>query len=467
MEHTPPKRRLPLCVALMTALLPALLAAQEISRTRAVTTVNRACSQLASSPSLLGQSPEGRALLRFNRELGGAAEVIELRGDANRWLDIRRVAEMQRGVDSLMQIVVTYRRPDGSDAETVTIRRGDSLPRMVYGKPLSPSPAMWEEMEVRLRTTFPNATMPGTDTLSRRSHTAVVEAAIRSLQPRIAAFSGSPNARFSMRTVAPTGYLGVHLLESKITMASAAGAITNYCDYPVIEAIDPDSPAARAGLSAGDTVLAYNGRDVQKIPVNYSELVVPGQVLRVRVKRAGKTRESAITVGARKDERNTFVMRAPCPAGATCTSSSLSFNTDGRDTVRVRRVAAGAVVPGRMPMPQGNVSALPPAAFESMFSGGSIAIIAGAQLSALDGELAQSLGVEPGILVMLVPAGSPAADAGLRVGDVIRTVNGTPVRDLLLLGRAYNTPGAREIKLTVSTRNIGTRTVLLRAPERE
>ena len=215
MEHKLLVRRLPLCVALITASLPTLLAAQEISRTRAATTVNLACSQLSSSPSLLGQSPEGRALLRFNRELGGAAEVIELRGDANRWLDIRRVAEMQRGVDSLMQIVVTYRRPDGSDGETVTIRRGDSLPRVVYGKPLSPSPAMWEEMEVRLRTTFPNvtfpnATMPGTDTLSRRSHTAVVEAAIRSLQPRIAAFSGSPNARFSMRTVAPTGYHGVH-----------------------------------------------------------------------------------------------------------------------------------------------------------------------------------------------------------------------------------------------------------------
>ena len=269
-----------------------------------------------------------------------------------------------------------------------------------------------------------------------------------------------------MRTVAPTGSLGVHLLESKITMASAAGAITNYCDYPVIEAIDPDSPAARAGLSAGDTVLAYNGRDVQKIPVNYGELVVPGQVLRVRVKRAGKTRETAITVGARKEERNVFVMQTPCSAGATCSASSFSFHTDGGDTVRVRRVAAGTLLPGRA-MPQGNASAQPRAAFESMFSGSGIAVIAGAQLSALDGELAQSLGVEPGILVMSVPAGSPAADAGLRTGDVIRTVNGTPVRDLLLLGRAYNTPVAREIKLTVTTRNIGTRTVLLRASERE
>ncbi len=435
MEHTLPIRRLPLSVALMTALVPALLGAQEIGRARAAaTTVNRACSQLASSPSLLGQSPEGRALLRFNRELGGAAEVIELRGDSNRRLDIKRVAEMQRGVDSLMQMVVTYKRPDGSDAETVTIRRGDSLPRMVYGKLLAPNAAMFEEMEVRLRATsmFPNATFLSIDTVSRRSHAAVVEAAIRSMQPQIAAFSGSPNARVSLRTVAPTGYLGVHLLESKITMASAAGPITNYCDYPVIEAVDPDSPAARAGLSAGDTVLAYNGRDVQKIPVNYSELVVPGQLLRVRVTRAGKTRESAITVGARKEERNIFVMQAPCPAGATCRSSSL-----------------------------------PSLAFESMFSGSGIAIIAGAQLSALDGELAQSLGVEPGILVMRAPAGSPAADAGLRSGDVIRTVNGTPVRDLELLSRVYNTPSTREVRLSVSTRNVGTRTVLLRPVERE
>ena len=75
--------------------------------------------------------------------------------------------------------------------------------------------------------------------------------------------------------------------------------------------------------------------------------------------------------------------------------------------------------------------------------------------------------MEPGILILRAPAGSLAAEAGLRGGDVIRLVNGAPVRDLSLLLRAYHAVGARDVKLTVSARNAAARTVVLRAGERE
>jgi len=74
--------------------------------------------------------------------------------------------------------------------------------------------------------------------------------------------------------------------------------------------------------------------------------------------------------------------------------------------------------------------------------------------------------VEPGVLVLRVPMGTPAAEAGLRPGEVIRAVNGVPVRDMTPLRRALgNTSGAsgsRDVKLTVSARGAAPRIVTVR-----
>jgi serine protease Do len=45
----------------------------------------------------------------------------------------------------------------------------------------------------------------------------------------------------------------------------------------------------------------------------------------------------------------------------------------------------------------------------------------------LEGQLAEFFGVKEGVLVRSVMANSPAAKAGLRAGDVIVKVGGTPV----------------------------------------
>jgi len=406
------------------------------------------CAELTSSPSMLVQDPEGRALLRFKRELNDAAQAVTQRSDTGRSGDIMRIAQTQRGVDSLMQIVVRYRNPDGTEGETITLRRGDTIPRIVSGRRIAPTLGMWDDLdatdrEIRLQT-------PQVETELRTLRPGL-EAAIRSLQPQIAAFSDAARMHMAGKLGAPNGYLGMHLSESKITMIAPEGVQTNYCDYPVIEAVDAGSPAERGGLIAGDTVLAYNGRDVRTQPVNYNEILVPGQSLKLRVKRSGRVRELSVMVAPRPvPDRASGIGPSPCAGMPSCDVPSFFYFGSPRPPMLFGQAGVG-IAPGE----------------SAVFgTGNGTAQMFGAQLSIVDDDLAQNLGVECGMLVLRVSTGSAAAVAGLRAGDVIRTVNGAPVRDVTALRRAFGTtagaPGAREAKLTVSTRNSPARTVVVR-----
>jgi S1-C subfamily serine protease len=88
-----------------------------------------------------------------------------------------------------------------------------------------------------------------------------------------------------------------------------------------------------------------------------------------------------------------------------------------------------------------------------------VAVLAGAQFATMDVDFAQSLGLEPGVLVLRVPAGTPAADAGLKAGDVVRTVNGLAVRDVNVLRRVMQ--GARDARLQVQARGAAPRVVTI------
>ena len=410
--------------ALLVLCAPPRLQAQQTSvsrpptaRTRTVTvSTGGRCSELTSSPTMLLQAPEGRALLRFKQELNDAAGVIEQRSDSNKRVDIERITRVQRGVDSLMRIVVGFNRADGSD--------GKAPGRLFFS------------LEQSIR-----AAVPGMDS-TFRAIAPQIEAAIRSLQPQVMALSDAARMHLPMRITTPSGWLGMHLSESKITIMSDEGALTNYCDYPVIEAVDAGSPAEKSGLNSGDTVVAYNGRDVLKLAVNYAELLVPGQLIRMRVKHANRSREVSVTVAPRPQverglERNMVFMRSPCAPGTVCDRAAGQFTFTP-------------------PM------ATPPAAAELAAASG-IAVLAGAQLSIIDDEFAQGIGVDgPGALVLRAPLGTPAADAGLRAGDVIRLVNGQPVRELAPLRRAFSMNGSREVKLTVSSRGSPSRVVVVK-----
>jgi predicted metalloprotease with PDZ domain len=57
-------------------------------------------------------------------------------------------------------------------------------------------------------------------------------------------------------------------------------------------------------------------------------------------------------------------------------------------------------------------------------------IVAGAELSPLNPDLARYFGTSEGLLVLSVTGGSPAERAGLLAGDVIESIDGVAVGDI-------------------------------------
>ena len=350
-----------------------------------------ACLELESSPSPLVYAPEGLALLRLKKQLESAALTLEqrqqLEGD-----QVQRIAQVQRGMDSLMQLVVRFAREDGRDERRIVLRKVADGQRVmvtdniVGGVPIPPEERVSRGLITITRMGGDSTTVTLGPQLDR---------VIRTLAPKVAAFAGEAEAALPGRSVAPSGYMGLSLSGAQIRIVTPDGVMTSHCEYPMVETVDVGSPAARAGLTAGDTLVAYNGRDVTQAAVNYAELIAAGTTVKVRVRRAGKPRDVPVVVDARREE--------------------------------ARAVPAGVTVRG--------VPLTSPVMPTAMFNPSGVAVLAGAQFATMDAEFAQSLGLESGVLVLRVPAGTPAADAGLKAGEVVRSVNGTAVRDVAQLRR--------------------------------
>lgn len=405
-----------------------------------------ACASIAGGPSELTSTPEGKAVLRLKQELAGVTTVIEQRGASADGVDMRRMTEVKRGVDSLMNVIVRYHNADGSIGPTITVTRGDSGRMTVNGRVLDAG--VFEAMDNSMKKLLPEMVTVFADARPRQE---TVEVRLRALEPQIAEMTRSVNSKAS-----PSGYLGLTLSGSQIRIVTDSGSITAHCDYPMIEAVDVGSPARSAGLSAGDTVIAYNGRDIVAQVVNYPQLLMPGNVVRVKVRRDGKLRETPVTVAERRPDVTESAMRFPL-GGVVSTGSASPV------TSATSRPNSGGIIVRTVPRsPMSPMSPMPPMVAASVVGGASMTILFGAQLSAVDDEFAKTLGVEPGILILRVQPGSPAAEAGLRGGEIIRAVNGAPVRDLALLHRAMRVPRVHDVKLTVSGRDTPARIVILR-----
>lgn len=168
------------------------------------------------------------------------------------------------------------------------------------------------------------------------------------------------------------GFLGVESQPVSGATAKALGLAENA--GALLAAVNPDSPAAKAGLRAGDVVRAVNGTPVtnpRDLAVRVADLK-PGEPARLDVLRDGSAREVKVTVGEVPAER----MAAAEPASPG-------------DTPRL-----------------------------------------GVALTALSPELRGRLDLPAdvkGVVVRGVQPGSPAQVAGLQPGDVILGVGSKPV----------------------------------------
>lgn len=171
----------------------------------------------------------------------------------------------------------------------------------------------------------------------------------------------------------------------------------------VVDEVAPKSPAEKAGLKSGDSIIEFDGERVRSAR-QFSRVVretVPARTVPVVLTRGGQRLTVNVT---------------PEPG------SDVSFRL--LDAPQVWR-APLPPVPARPRVAPTPVA--PPAPFSFELFGRSTRL--GAAVESLDGQLADYFGAKQGVLVKSVTEGSNAAKAGLKAGDVITAINGNRVDD--------------------------------------
>jgi Do/DeqQ family serine protease len=170
----------------------------------------------------------------------------------------------------------------------------------------------------------------------------------------------------------------------------------------LVSEVQPDSPAAAAGVRRGDVILGINGQPVADYNAlrNRVASTQPGSTVTLRVLRDGREQQLRATLAEREVE------------------SARENNAEGN--------------------PGGERAA-----------GGRL----GLSVEPLTPEAAQRLNLPAGtrgLLVTSVTGGGPAAEAGLRRGDLIQEVNRQPVNTREELAAAVNRTGDRPVLLLVT-----------------
>jgi serine protease Do len=208
----------------------------------------------------------------------------------------------------------------------------------------------------------------------------------------------------------PRGRMGVTLSGDQEVTLRGGRVTTRYRGPQVVESVEPGGPADKAGVEAGDTLLALGRHRLADAEVPLAELLVPGEKLAVRVRRKGQERTLNMTVGERAA---TFAWNAAFPAPAPPSAMTLRGTVD---------VAAPPRPPQAPQSPATNIVA-GTTSWAMSYDGS----MGGAVLATIDADLEELVGAAEGAFVLRVAPGTPAAEAGLRSGDVIVRVDDAPV----------------------------------------
>jgi serine protease Do len=165
------------------------------------------------------------------------------------------------------------------------------------------------------------------------------------------------------------GRIGVTIQSLNQDLAKSFGL--EKTDGALVSSVDKDSPAAKAGLEPGDVIMKFNGEPVTEstqLPGRVADLK-PGTSAKLEIWRKGGAKEVTVTLGAVKD--------------AKVASDESAAKPQGKLGLAVRPLTP---------------------------------------------DEQQQSGIKEGLLVE--NADGPAARAGIQAGDVILSLNGTPVKSV-------------------------------------
>jgi serine protease Do len=178
------------------------------------------------------------------------------------------------------------------------------------------------------------------------------------------------------------------------------------------------SPAARAGFQAGDIVVDFDGervRSASHFTRLVQESVADRQVAAVVVRGTSK---QTLSVVPEASSASSLILRS-MPQVNVQRPTPREFNLElDRDRLRFALPATGAAL--------------------------------GVTVTPLSDQLASYFGVKQGALVSGVTSGSPAADAGVRAGDVVTMINGQSVTSAADITRALRDRQNETVEISVT-----------------
>ena len=241
---------------------------------------------------------------------------------------------------------------------------------------------------------------------------------------------------FAFSFVGDGGYLGIQTAEvnkenfAKYGLRDVRGV--------AVEKVMEDSPAAAAGIKAGDVIVRFNGEEItgtRKLTRLISE-VAPDHQVTLTVSRNGSEHELNATVGKRpmpKFENGNFAFTVP--------GGMQKLELDKlREMPQLKDFPKGEM-PKVWTVPGGEGRNFAWRAGEGRQIGVGV--------MPLGKQLAEHFGVDGGLMIENVVENSAAAKAGLKAGDIITEIDGKAVKGHMDLIRAINEKKDGDVTLTI------------------